>query len=159
MGSFDDGSTEVSVHHQRPGIDVQRFRLVGVEGPSAPFTWQSTREACSVGSHPSNEVILQDSTVSRFHCEVKVDARGARVKDLGSKNGTSVGGVSVVEAFLREGSVIRVGDSALRFELDRAQNRIEASTDERFGTLAGSRSRCAPRSRSCNAPRSPTSRC
>ncbi|MBS1149163.1 MAG: Sigma-54 dependent transcriptional regulator, Fis family [Myxococcaceae bacterium] len=137
MSSFDDGSTEASVHPQRPGIDVQRFRLVGVEGATAPFTWQSTREACSIGSHPSNEVVLEDSTVSRFHCEVRVDARGATVKDLGSKNGTSVDGVSVLEAFVREGSVIRVGGSAVRFELDRAQNRIEASSEERFGTLLG----------------------
>ncbi len=137
MKAFDDGSTEASVHHQRPGVDVQRFKLTVVEGREAGRTWMSTRDACAIGSHPSNELILDDPTVSRFHCELRADASGARVKDLGSKNGTGVDGVSVVEAFLREGSAIRVGDSMLRFELEHAQNRLEASRAENFGTLVG----------------------
>ncbi len=138
MKSFSDGPTEASVHQRRPGGEVQRFRLVVVAGPDAPRSWTSSRDACSMGSHPSNELTLKDPTVSRFHCELRVDAHGARVKDLGSKNGTWVDGVAVVEAFLREGSVIRVGDSALRFELDPAHNKIEASTATRFGPLVGS---------------------
>ncbi|MBK7862141.1 MAG: sigma 54-interacting transcriptional regulator [Archangiaceae bacterium] len=133
--SFDDGSTEVSLHHTRPALQVQRFRLVVVEGPKGAY--ESRGSSCSIGSHPSNDLIIDDATVSRFHCEIIVGASGPLVRDLGSRNGTTVDGVSVREAFVRDGSVLRLGNAAVRFELDAASNRIEAATETRFGALVG----------------------
>jgi DNA-binding NtrC family response regulator len=118
-------------------VAVQRFRLVVVEGPGGPQQVQSTGAACSVGSHPSNDLILNDSTVSRFHCEVRVGPLGATVKDLGSRNGTSVDGVGVVEGFLRDGSTLRLGGCTVRFELESGQLHIDASTATTFGSLVG----------------------
>jgi len=51
-------------------------------GPSLP-------SACAIGSHPSNDLVLDDGTVSRFHCELTVAGNAVRVRDLGSRNGTS----------------------------------------------------------------------
>src|SRR5262249_5801390 len=79
---------------------VRRFRLTVVEGPRTGTTVQSDSDRCSVGSHPLNQFVIDDPTVSRFHCEVKIGADGARVKDLDSLNGTIVDGVTIAEAFL-----------------------------------------------------------
>jgi len=38
-----------------------------------------------LGSHPSND----DATVSRFHCEVRVQPHGVTMKDFGRRNGTA----------------------------------------------------------------------
>ena len=69
--------------------DVRRFRLRVVDGPGAGQTFESTGERTSIGSHPLNDVLLDERTVSRFHCELLVDEKGVWAKDLGSRNGTA----------------------------------------------------------------------
>jgi len=46
-----------------------------------------------VGRDDEADVILDDASVSRRHARITVDGSGARVEDLGSKNGTFVHGV------------------------------------------------------------------
>ena len=49
----------------------------------------------TVGRDPSNQVVLPDPNVSRFHAELVARAGGWEVVDLGSQNGTRVGGEPV----------------------------------------------------------------
>jgi len=66
------------------------YRLkVDLEGrllrfPLAPGTHQ-------VGASPGCSVRIPHSSVSRRHAEIEVTGEGARLRDLGSTNGTSVG--------------------------------------------------------------------
>jgi transcriptional regulator with PAS, ATPase and Fis domain len=136
VGELDDGTTELDTALTAPNA-VRRFRLTLVEGQPRGLEWESSGDRCSVGSHASNDLVLDDSTVSRFHCEIVVDRRGARVRDLGSLNGTVVDGTRVVEAFLRDGSVVRVGRTGLRFELEAQQNAFAVSEQRSFGGLVG----------------------
>lgn len=57
-----------------------------------------------------------DRRVSRRHCVIEIDPPEARVRDLGSRNGTRVNGVAIDGAAhrLRHGDEIGVGDSVLR---------------------------------------------
>lgn len=74
-----------------------------------------------VGRHPSNDVVLDDPTVSRFHARVRwpVGRRAPLVEDLGSANGTVVDGVRARgPVTLDERAAIRVGDVLLEAELD-----------------------------------------
>jgi len=132
-------ATEVDPSLGLSGEDgsIQRFHLEVVSGPAAGTTWTSAVEGASVGSHPSNDVVLDDRTVSRFHCEVRVHPRGVRVRDLDSRNGTLVDGARVVEAWLRHGSLIRLGQSVIRFQLTSEQNELALSSGDHFGTLVG----------------------
>ncbi|MCY0991150.1 sigma 54-interacting transcriptional regulator [Nannocystis sp. ILAH1] len=116
---------------------VRRFGLTVVEGPAAGATWQSATDRCSIGSHRSNHCIVDDPTVSRFHCEIVVDEAGARVRDLKSRNGTVLDGVSVLEAFLRAGSLLRLGKTVIRFEFGAEVNRLPLASEPRFGALTG----------------------
>ena len=71
----------------------------------------------SVGSHPQNTVVLRDRLVSRFHCRLHLRDDGRLwLRDLGSRNGTSVDGVRVSEAELLPGAVIGAGGRLLRVE-------------------------------------------
>ena len=116
---------------------VRRFRLTVMEGPRAGTTVQSDSDRCSVGSHALNQFVIDDPTVSRFHCEVKIGADGARVRDLDSLNGTIVDGVTVAEAFLRGGSLLRLGRAVVRFEFSTESNRLPVSDKTSFGSLVG----------------------
>jgi DNA-binding NtrC family response regulator len=120
-----------------PKGTVRRFRLTVVEGPARGVAWQSTGDRCSIGSHHRNDLIVDDPTVSRFHCEIVVDDGGLRVRDLKSRNGTVLDGVAVLEAFLRVGSLLRLGKTVIRFELGTETNRLALSEDTRFGSLTG----------------------
>jgi DNA-binding NtrC family response regulator len=71
-----------------------------------------------LGSDEDNDVVVADAHVSRRHAEVRRTSEGVVVRDLGSKNGTFVGGVRVKEALLEPGSIITLGATDLRFESD-----------------------------------------
>src|SRR5262249_8422928 len=103
----------------RPSLvpDVRRFRLRVVDGPGDGRTIVSTGGRTSIGSHPLNDVLLDERTVSRFHCELLVDEKGVWAKDLGSRNGTVLDGVLIKEAAVRSGSLLQLGRVGLRFEL------------------------------------------
>jgi two-component system response regulator GlrR len=116
---------------------VRRFLLTVVEGPGAGTVWDSASDACSIGSHPSNDFTLDDPTVSRFHCEIRVGAKGSRVRDLDSLNGTVLDGVQVAEGYLRGGSLLRLGRVVLRFDFSSDSNRLLVSERTRFGSLVG----------------------
>jgi two-component system response regulator GlrR len=126
---FAPQATEV-IGRQR--INVRRFRL-----SAGKRSCESRADRCTIGSHESNDLLLADGAVSRFHCEITIDERGARVRDLGSRNGTMLDGVQVVEGFLRDGSILRLGRSNVRFTLADAKNPLPLSTRDRFGGLLG----------------------
>ncbi len=117
---------------------VRRFSLRVVEGPAQGATWESSGASCSVGSHETNDLVVEDGTVSRFHCAIHVDAEGVRIKDTRSRNGTVVDGVQVVEAFLRTGSRIRLGRTVLELTVGAETNTVPLSDRTQFGSLAGS---------------------
>jgi DNA-binding NtrC family response regulator len=56
---------------------------------------------------------VRDKTVSSRHCEIVEEARGVRVRDLGSRNGTYIGGARVPEGWVVEDSTIIVGKTVL----------------------------------------------
>ncbi|MER2563161.1 MAG: sigma 54-interacting transcriptional regulator [Myxococcaceae bacterium] len=113
---------------------VRRFRLINdVTGAES----ECLLGRCQVGAHAGAEVQLADATVSRFHCEVLIEGQRALVKDLGSTNGTFIDGVRIKEAYLKHGSVLGVGNSKLRFELDEKVSALPVSQEPTFGPLRG----------------------
>ena len=116
-------------------FEVPRFSIERVQPSGEP--WQSESVTCSIGSHPSNSIVLQDRTVSRFHCEIKADEKGIHLTDLESRNGTLLDGVRVTGAWLKEGSSIQVGQSTLRFHVAPERAVIPISAAESFGSLIG----------------------
>ena len=62
-----------------------------------------------IGRSSGADVTIPDTAVSRQHCEI-FEANGiVRIRDLGSTNGTCVGGKRVEEALLRPHDQISVG--------------------------------------------------
>jgi DNA-binding NtrC family response regulator len=116
----------------RPGV-IQRFRLE-VAGRTV---FDDARPRIVIGCHASVDVHLDDPTVSRFHCEIFVERGRAVIRDLESKNGTRVDGVSVIEAHLDGPATIGVGSSELRFIPGDEQVSVPLSAESRFGGLVG----------------------
>jgi two-component system, NtrC family, response regulator GlrR len=107
-----------------------------VRGKVVGATFVPRTECVVIGSHPSADLVLRDPSVSRFHCEITGGERAA-VRDLGSRNGTSVNGVTVAQAPLTDGAVLTVGSTTLRFERSGTSARIALSERDRFGRMVG----------------------
>ena len=116
---------------------VRRFTLVVVEGPARGTRWESAGSTAQLGSHEANDLVLADPTVSRFHCEIRIQPDAAHVRDLGSTNGTILDGVSVIDGLLRGDSLVRMGASVVRFQFEAEQNQLAVSQHSRFGSLIG----------------------
>lgn len=48
--------------------------------------------ATVLGRDPSGDVFIDHPSISRRHAQITVSPEGVTIEDLGSKNGTSVGG-------------------------------------------------------------------
>jgi two-component system, NtrC family, response regulator GlrR len=116
---------------------VRGFQVTVVEGPNEGRSWSSAGDRCSIGSFANNDLVIEDQTVSRYHCEIRVDGEGARAVDLQSRNGTFIDGVQVKEGFLRGGSVLRLGRAVVRFQFRNESNQLPVSQQTRFGVLVG----------------------
>jgi two-component system, NtrC family, response regulator HydG len=130
------------VDSTEPVLELRRLRVL--EGPDAGTTFALDPNAPSrilVGTSPACGVCLVDPTVSRRHAALEPAGRRYRLTDLGSTNGTFIDGVSVVEAFLRGGEVIRMGSSALCPEAEEASESTPLGpplpSAMRFGLVLG----------------------
>jgi transcriptional regulator of acetoin/glycerol metabolism len=116
---------------------VRRFRLLVVAGPDAGTTAASDGERMVIGKHDSCDVVLKDTTVSRFHCEVTLTDGRPVVRDLDSRNGTLLDGASIAQGYPRNGSVLTLGGTQVRFDLGTDHVMVPLSQKERFGRLVG----------------------
>jgi transcriptional regulator with GAF, ATPase, and Fis domain len=127
--------TRPAGHSRRRAI--RRFRITVIAGPSRGLAWVEPKERCAVGSHPSNDLVVDDPTVSRFHCELAIAGSRVRVRDLGSRNGTIADPIAIVDGSITGGTTLVIGHSQIRVEIDDAEAEVAASDDDRFGELVG----------------------
>ncbi|MBC7462596.1 MAG: FHA domain-containing protein, partial [Thermoleophilia bacterium] len=88
----------------------------GVFGNGAPHALGAGVSRARVGRGRSNDIVLQDASVSREHGEFMLRGGVWFVRDLDSTNGVAVNGSKVTEARLEPGDVVRFGNADLRFD-------------------------------------------
>jgi DNA-binding NtrC family response regulator len=122
---------------ERTGRAIRQFRVTVTSGPATGRTWTEAAERCAIGSHPGNDLVVDDGTVSRFHCELVIAGSGVRVRDLGSRNGTLAGGIAIADATVSPGTVLALGNSDIRIDVDPHEVELVASPRSAFGALIG----------------------
>lgn len=119
------------------GEDKVRFRrycfCLGAERDVKPFG----ARLIHIGSAPDNDLVVDSPTVSRQHARMEFVGSGYVLRDLGSKNGTFVDGVRVMEAFLVAGARVRLGTAEMEFQLEDETVQVALSRSERYGQLLG----------------------
>ena len=93
-------------------------------------------EPVVVGRDPACGLVVDETGVSAMHCELVATPFGVRLRDLGSKNGTWVGDLKIIEVQLATSLGFSIGRTELRFEAAKAQ-KVELPAIERFGPLFG----------------------
>ncbi|MBI5537781.1 MAG: sigma 54-dependent Fis family transcriptional regulator [Deltaproteobacteria bacterium] len=122
------------------GLPTRGGKLVVRSGPAKGTTVDIGIEPVLTGRNASCHLVLQDPKVSSIHGEFVATERGVRVRDLGSRNGTWVGEVRIIEAYLAEKTSIWVGETEILFEPSRPTH-LHLPTHETFGPLYGGSAR------------------
>ncbi len=138
----DSPAAEVSNHRTllvetTTTLRVRRCRLAVTSGPSAGKEIVSEKERIRVGTHSTNDLALEDRTVSRHHCELSYTDKGYLLTDLDSTNGTLLDGKRIVRAYLQPGSTIKVGQSSLTFSPIDEEIVVEPDSDGVFCGMVG----------------------
>jgi hypothetical protein len=84
-------------------------------GPSRGARFLITSSGVSIGRSASNEVALDDVTVSRSHATIKYEDQNFRFTDLGSLNGSYINNKQTSSHTLKTGDEIQVGKFHLLF--------------------------------------------
>ena len=88
-----------------------------------------TRTTWRIGRGRDNELVLNDSSVSRRHAEIHRSKGDIfTVYDLDSMNGVYVNNNKVSKSLVHEGDIIEIGDINLRFTLLSTEYSVEEST-------------------------------
>lgn len=101
-----------------------------IEGPNKGLRQSFTDGRWTIGRGPENNfVVTSDIKVSRNHVEIRSMSAQVFVRNLNSKNPMLVDGNLTVEAIVKPGSLIQIGDTLLRLHFDQhAQPHLSALT-------------------------------
>ena len=93
--------------------EIPRF---AVHTPDKTWEVSMTGEALSIGRHPQSDIVLDQPMVSRHHARIEKRGETFIIRDLGSTNGTFVGGKRMDEHALQDCDAILIGNARLVFK-------------------------------------------
>src|SRR4051812_20696758 len=117
-----------------------RLRLCRVEvvtGADAGLVRDIESSVIRIGARRGNDVQLTDSKVSGLHCEIRLDDRGYRLRDLDSTNGTYVSQLRVNDIYIQPGAQIAMGSTRMKFEPLGESVEIELADTDPCGSMMG----------------------
>jgi len=103
-----------------------RLQVIGEKG--APMEYPLQDRAVFVGRTDDNDIVLNDSSVSRRHAKIVKAGEEYSLSDLGSHNGTVLNGTFVQNAPLHDGDQIKIGGYRLTFYLGEDRDPTSALT-------------------------------
>lgn len=128
------GGMNQTLRHEVTTVPVRGVFAEVLEG--ADRGARGRGDELSVGTADSSGLRLSDPAVSRFHLELRPDARGIALIDHGSTNGTWIGAVRVERAVVPSVTIVRVGGSALQVG-ETPPLEVEVHGSDRLGELVG----------------------
>ncbi|MBS1121092.1 MAG: sigma54 specific transcriptional regulator, Fis family, partial [Deltaproteobacteria bacterium] len=116
---------------------LRRCRVEVLSGPDAGLVRDIEASVIRIGARRGNDLQLSDSKVSGLHCEIRLDDRGYRLRDLDSTNGTYVSQLRINDVYISPGAVIALGGTRFKFDPLGDTVEIELSDSDRFGSMIG----------------------
>lgn len=118
-------------------VPIREWTVEVIGGPNKGKSISALSGMIRVGSDESNDLVLTDNTVSRRHLEIERTPRGLLLRDLGSRNGSFLGGRLTLQAFVEPGDKIDLGKTRLTIKQKNRETEVELDDGEKFGDLVG----------------------
>jgi|GEM_PF-749207 len=110
-------------------LKAAKARMLVQKGAQKGKVYPLVGKIVSIGSGPETNIRLMDGSVSGKHAGVAIDDSKFEIVDLGSKNGVLVNGKKTPRRFLRNGDIVTLGATELKFE-STVQTAGDADTDD-----------------------------
>lgn len=97
-------------------------------------------QVTTVGRSGDNRIVLHNEICSRHHCEIFMQGQAWKIRDLGSRNGTTLNGVPIQgDRELQPGQFITIGPSQIVFtdELSEAFPQLDDDDSESYEEDSG----------------------
>jgi len=135
----DDAATRIVYLDEegRQTIHLRRCRLVRTGPDGQPLVYHFDQPVIRIGALGDNDLVVEDDTVSRFHCQIVQEEDEYILRDLNSTNGTFIDGVRIREGWLAPGSLVKMGESKFTFEPVEEHIQVEPAETERYGEIVG----------------------
>lgn len=101
-----------------PRVVTEKAALVVSSGPTIGTRYFIGKPTMTIGRDLGNDIVIDDSRVSRHHAEIRHTAGKVSIGDLNSTNGTWVNGQRTTERILANGDRISIGGVELFFETE-----------------------------------------
>lgn len=124
-------------HLRRDAVEMPSLAVVVNAPGEVPKKMALGLDALVIGTGGDSDIVVNDKIVSRRHCALRITQRGIELTDLGSKNGTFVERVSVLNAFVLPGNRIQIGDTEIAIEVTGKPTDVTLSSNVRFGGVLG----------------------
>jgi len=121
----------------RTSVAIPGLSLTVLAGPDAGQRVVAEKGTLRIGASRDNDLVLTDRSVSRHHARIELRAGEMIVEDLGSTNGTRIGGVRILRAHLAPGALLEIGGTSIRVLAVEQPLQIALSASSRFGGLLG----------------------
>lgn len=123
-----------TMDYTQTGFQEEPYIVSVIEGPSCGQR-KAFDATLMVGRHPNCGLLLDDGSVSREHLWIERKGKKCVAINLNSKNFTLVNGKKITTAALRDGDVLTLGSSKLRFNMAGGEAAAPANNSNRVRIL------------------------
>lgn len=96
------------------------FVLSILSGKDKGAVYKMISPRIRIGRADDNDICLtNDPKISRYHASITVSAKGVEIRDISDKNKLLVDGSSHDRTLIVPGSVFKLGDTEIKFDIDR----------------------------------------
>jgi DNA-binding NtrC family response regulator len=118
-------------------VEYRKVLVTVSAGPCRGESVELVDRTLRVGSHSDNDLVLNQRSVSRYHCSLVPVPGGVRIRDEGSTNGVWMGELRLFDAICVGPLEIKVGECRLAIQPLAETETRELATQDSFGELLG----------------------
>ena len=131
------GLRTVFVDDKPTSRQLRKAKHVVVDGEDSGREFVIEKSKVFAGRATVNDITLKDKSISSTHFELRAEEEGFLLRDLGSTNGTRIGGCRVREIWLEPNVVFRAGNTSIKLVPGDEVVDIPLSEDEHFHGVIG----------------------
>ena len=111
---------------ERSFIDDHRITLVVMTGPAAGSEFSIVEPKTVIGRGAQADLTFVDASMSSEHAAIETQQDCCRVRDLASTNGIRVNGSPTLQADLKHGDTIELGEHRFQLLIEKSQREPKA---------------------------------